>query len=435
MLDNISDLNLDELLEEPKEIKIEDLLHTRIAYKTKSMDIETILNSLKRGDYVLPKYQRKFVWEKNQASNLILSLIKNIPIPPIYLYYNISDGKYVILDGQQRITTLFMYYKNIFYKGKKDRKRIDFSDISQKLQHIDLLEERFENHQIDEKSLNEEKRNIYKYIDETYNIVKSKFELGTKDITFDNFEEKSRRVLMRKDLDIVFVQCDDENPHKVYTEIFKLLNSAGKELSTQEIRNGVYSDNFLYDYIDKLNENNATWRKIYGNSLVAKDFEYLLRFLALDRFTKYDGGDVVITESKNFSLANIIDKYSEIFNRVYLNKKKNEYTPEQVEQKNKKLEIEAKKEAEKLEKFFAKISDIKDKEKVCGGKILIIEAIFIAFSKLDLLDKDIDIKYFDLIEKLDLRNDFKIDSSTSNKANVEKRILKAIEIVKSRYGV
>ena len=435
MLDNISDLNLDELLEEPKEIKIEDLLHTRIAYKTKSMDIETILNSLKRGDYVLPKYQRKFVWEKNQASNLILSLIKNIPIPPIYLYYNISDGKYVILDGQQRITTLFMYYKNIFYKGKKDRKRIDFSDISQKLQHIDLLEERFENHQIDEKSLNEEKRNIYKYIDETYNIVKSKFELGTKDITFDNFEEKSRRVLMRKDLDIVFVQCDDENPHKVYTEIFKLLNSAGKELSTQEIRNGVYSDNFLYDYIDKLNENNATWRKIYGNSLVAKDFEYLLRFLALDRFTKYDGGDVVITESKNFSLANIIDKYSEIFNRVYLNKKKNEYIPEQVEQKNKKLEIEAKKEAEKLEKFFAKISDIKDKEKVCGGKILIIEAIFIAFSKLDLLDKDIDIKYFDLIEKLDLRNDFKIDSSTSNKANVEKRILKAIEIVKSRYGV
>ena len=29
------------------------------------MDIETILNNLKRGNYVLLKYQRKFVWEKN----------------------------------------------------------------------------------------------------------------------------------------------------------------------------------------------------------------------------------------------------------------------------------------------------------------------------------------------------------------------------------
>ena len=428
-------LNLDELLEESKEIKIEDLLHTKITYKTKSMDIETILNSLKRGDYVLPKYQRKFVWEKNQASNLILSLIKNIPIPPIYLYYNISDGKYVILDGQQRITTLFMYYKNLFYKGKKDRKRIDFSDISQQLQQIELLEDMFKNDQIDEKSLNEKKKEIYDYIDKTYNIVKSKFELGTKDITFDNFEEKAKRVLMRKDLDIVFVQCDDENPHKVYTEIFKLLNSAGKELSTQEIRNGVYSDNFLYDYIDCLNENNIVWRKIYGNSLVAKDFEYLLRFLALDRFTNYDGKDIVITESRNFSLASIIDKYSEIFNRLYVNKKKLEYTEEQISQKNQQLNNEAKREVEKLEKFFEKFSDIKACEKVPGGKILILEAMFIAFSKLNLLDEEVDIQYFDLIDKLDLKNDFGIDSSSSNKTNVQKRILKAIEIVKSRYKV
>lgn len=123
--------------EDAKDIQVEDLLNTKISYKSKAMDIETILNSLKRGDYVLPKYQRKFVWEKSDVSNLILSLIKGIPIPPLYLYYNNKDGKYVILDGQQRITSLFMYYKNIFYKGNAQRNRLNFEDISTKIDAIE----------------------------------------------------------------------------------------------------------------------------------------------------------------------------------------------------------------------------------------------------------------------------------------------------------
>ena len=80
--------------EDIKEVDINDLLNTKISYKSKVMDIESILNALKRGDYKLPKYQRKYVWEKQQAANLILSLIKNIPIPPLYLYYD-KDGKVV----------------------------------------------------------------------------------------------------------------------------------------------------------------------------------------------------------------------------------------------------------------------------------------------------------------------------------------------------
>ncbi|OSB19391.1 hypothetical protein B2H94_09930 [Clostridium sporogenes] len=421
-----------------KEIRVNDLLDRKITYKTKSMDIETILNGLKRGDYLLPKYQRKYVWEKVQAANLILSLIKNIPIPPIYLYYNNADGKYVILDGQQRITTIFMYYKSVFYKGSKDRKRFNFKEISTQLDKVDLYKEQLKLYKdmdmkIDINKIKNNIKEIYNNLEKKYNIKKTNFELDTQDITFENFNEKSKRILIRKDLEVVFVQCDDKNPHRVYTEIFKLLNSAGKELSNQEIRNGVYSDNFLYEQIDDFNEGSSIWRQIYGNSRTSKDFEYLLRFLALDRFTNYvdekTKSEVKLDNMKNFSLGHIIDQYSEEFNKRY----SNDSEDINVEEINEEIKERAIQEKEKLVKFFDKIVDIKEEMKVTGGKILILEAIFVAFSKLKLLDKDIKIEYFSLINSLDLKKDFGIGTSTSNKGNVEKRLLKAIQIVKEKY--
>lgn len=419
-------------------IKVEDLLDRKITYNTKSMDIETILNGLKRGDYILPKYQRKYVWDKDQASNLILSLIKNIPIPPIYLYYNTYDGKYTILDGQQRITTLFMYYKNIFYKSVKDRKRLDFQDISYKLERVDILKEKLNNYYDivgvnDKKNIEKEIKQIYSLLEKIYNLKETEFKLHKQDITFKKFNEKTKRILKRKNLDVVFVECLDENPHIVYTQIFKLLNSSGKPLSTQEIRNGVYSENYVYEYIDKVNENNTIWRSIYGNSLISKDFEFLLRFLALDKFTDFIDDDIPKVElnySQNFSLSNIIDKYSEQFNKKHLTDKDSS-----TYNKNELIKLDAKREVEKLNKFFDKIKDIRKEDKVNGGKILILEAIFVAFSKLDLLDKDISIEYYNFISELDLEKDFEITTSTSNKGNIEKRLSKAISIVKGKYKI
>lgn len=434
---------------EEKEINTENLLNTKITYKSVSMDIETILNILKRGDYVLPKYQRKYVWNSQQATNLIVSLIKNIPIPPIYLYYHDSDGKYVILDGQQRITTLFMYYRNIFYKNVQERKRLDFEDISRKLDRAEFINEKLKNNsdilsKDEQKQYENEIDKIYKQIYKDYKMEKGEFVTNSQDITFSKFNDKEKRYLFRKDLQVVFVQCDDENPQKVYTEIFKLLNSAGKELSTQEIRNGVYSENYLYEMIDEFNESNAIWRNIYGNSLVSKDFEYLLRFLALDYYTEYDKNKCIVKISiKNkFTLANMIDNYSELFNKKYpLKSAKNELqqkfdfgsSVDETNVQNENINKMAKNEVKKLSEFFEKFNDVLD-NKVSGGKILILEAIFVAFSKLGLFDKDVEVSYFNLIDSLDLTTDFGIGSSSSNKGNVEKRINKAIEIVKEHYS-
>lgn len=432
-LDNNEKLN-DYIESECKsDIQVEDLLEKKITYSTQSMDIETMLNGLKRGDYILPKYQRKYVWEKNQASNLILSLIKNIPIPPVYLYYDKYTGKYTILDGQQRITSIFMYYKNIFYKNTADRKRIDFEDVSLKLESIEMINERLDKYgerflKSERNAMMAEKKDIEKQLEETYSLRKTDFKLHNKEITFESFNEKTKRILKRKKIEVVFVECNDDNPYSVYTQIFKLLNSAGKELSSQEIRNGVYSKNFLYEYIDEFNENNPTWRKIYGKSDISKDFEYLLRFLALDKYSKYDkeSDTLELEEIKNFSLGHMIDLYSE-----YFNVRHNTNGDIKIDIKNEETQKYAKQEVEKLYKFFSKIKDLEDK--VSGGKILIVEAIFVAFSKLGMLDSNNYIEYLSFINSLDLQKDFDIQKSTSNKSTVEKRLNKAIGIVKERY--
>lgn len=417
--------------EDEKEININDLLNTKISYKTKAMDIESVLNALKRGDYVLPKYQRKYVWEKFQASNLVLSLIKNIPIPPIYLYFDYTTGKYVVLDGQQRITTLFMYYNNIFYKGRNGREKIDFKNISRNLEEVEYYLEKKE-HPIEKlsnsdiKKIDAKIKDIYKNIENKYNIMKTTFNLELedyeKDITFSNFDEKAKRILRRKDIDVVFVQCENENSDKAYSEIFKLLNSAGKELSSQEIRNGIYYNNILYDYIYKFNEENIVWRKIYGpESLRFKDFEYLLRFLALDYFSMYnkDSKEFNINYKGTFSYSNIIDEYSKIFNR------------KSDEEKNLRLDKNAIEAINKLKIFFDKFNDINEETEIRGKNLLILEAMFLAFSKLELFERNLRISYFETIEKIKNDENVKqyIQQSTSSKGNVENRIEKIILLI------
>jgi hypothetical protein len=71
---------------------------------------------------VLPEFQREYVWTKEQAKQLLISLTKKYPVGGILLWKtqnppelkNVSEqhsriGSYqIILDGQQRLTTLYM---------------------------------------------------------------------------------------------------------------------------------------------------------------------------------------------------------------------------------------------------------------------------------------------------------------------------------------
>lgn len=84
-----------------------------------------------------PGYQRRRVWKDNKRKSLLIeSLMLRIPIPAFYFYEN-EDGKYQVIDGQQRLTTIREFVNGEFrltgleYLGNEYNKR-KFKDLDTK---------------------------------------------------------------------------------------------------------------------------------------------------------------------------------------------------------------------------------------------------------------------------------------------------------------
>ncbi|MFM0335036.1 DUF262 domain-containing protein [Paraburkholderia fungorum] len=64
-----------------------------------------VLRRINGKTYILnPSFQRDFVWDENKQSKFIESAMMRIPLPPFYLSERL-DGKVVVVDGLQRLTT------------------------------------------------------------------------------------------------------------------------------------------------------------------------------------------------------------------------------------------------------------------------------------------------------------------------------------------
>lgn len=72
-----------------------------------SMSVGEVLSLYKEGELdIHPDFQRFFRWTDYQKSRLIESLLLGLPIPPIFVSQK-PDAKWELLDGLQRISTLF----------------------------------------------------------------------------------------------------------------------------------------------------------------------------------------------------------------------------------------------------------------------------------------------------------------------------------------
>ncbi|MCA9469723.1 MAG: DUF262 domain-containing protein [Nitrospira sp.] len=58
-----------------------------------------------------PGFQRKSVWKQQDRAKLMDSIIRNYPLPAIFLYRNQRDGEvvYDVIDGKQRIESFLMF--------------------------------------------------------------------------------------------------------------------------------------------------------------------------------------------------------------------------------------------------------------------------------------------------------------------------------------
>ncbi|WP_304158792.1 hypothetical protein, partial [Fusobacterium ulcerans] len=153
----------------------------------------------------------------------------------------------------------------------------------------------------------------------------------------------------------------------------------------------------------------------------SRDFEYLLRFLSLNYYTEIKNNKLEINYKKLFDYANIIDDFSEIFEIVDKERDKG------TKSKN------AKKEVKKLIKFFNSICFSNNNEnKNKKMSILILEAIFVAYCKLELFNKNIKIDFENFLQNLNTE-EFEITRSTSSKVSVLKRMNVALTKMEDEF--
>ncbi len=116
----MSDIYLDEdaIIESGIEDNLEDsdeLPFERYSITTYGIDfdISGLVNRIEKGIIKIPEFQREFVWKDYQVSQFIETLLLGLPVPSIFLSKN-SDGTFFVIDGQQRLKSLYKFYKDGF---------------------------------------------------------------------------------------------------------------------------------------------------------------------------------------------------------------------------------------------------------------------------------------------------------------------------------
>jgi hypothetical protein len=82
-----------------------------IKHETLTFSLMELVNMHSAEEIVIqPNFQRLFRWSREQQSTFIESLILEIPIPPLF-FYERDDGKWELLDGLQRLSTVIRFLR------------------------------------------------------------------------------------------------------------------------------------------------------------------------------------------------------------------------------------------------------------------------------------------------------------------------------------
>ncbi len=220
-------------------------------YRISSTPADLTLDSYharwKSGEILVPGFQRKFVWKLPQSSKLIESFLLGLPVPSVFLWRE-ADERHSVIDGQQRLKSVFYFFEGFFGDEDKAERRTVFRL----------------------KGLNEKSR----FSNKTYT------ELSEAD------QRRLRNSVLRA---YIIDQIDPKDNTSIY-HIFERLNTGGTQLKNQEVRNCVCWG-ALNSRILELNRV-PDWRAVMGRPGTdrrMKDVELILRLFALhDDLKDYD---------------------------------------------------------------------------------------------------------------------------------------------------
>jgi hypothetical protein len=88
----------------------------RIDFYPTEYTIELLVDKYHKKDFEIPDYQREDTWGNPRKSRFIESIHMGLPVPFLF-FWEMPDGKLEIVDGSQRIRTLYQYIKESLILG------------------------------------------------------------------------------------------------------------------------------------------------------------------------------------------------------------------------------------------------------------------------------------------------------------------------------
>jgi len=218
--------------EEPEDVgpAVEAVVETQFPLDIRKSDFSIYeLHHRWEGGFVRlqPEFQREMVWTEDKQIKLVESVLARIPLPVIYLA---DDGDTLdVVDGQQRLTTLFAFIEGRFAE-----------------RHAPEAIRRRGTDPAEGRSFELRKLTLMKELE------------GQR---FDTIEPKTRRLFEQTQLTCFVLQANTSPQAKF--QIFGRLNEGTTPLNPQEIRNAIYRGAGL-ELVRSLAGPNSRFRVVAG---------------------------------------------------------------------------------------------------------------------------------------------------------------------------
>jgi hypothetical protein len=248
---------------------------------------EALFVEIDTGQIKLPMFQREFVWEKEQSAKLIDSILKGFPIGTFIFWKTreelrsykevgnhrlpeTPDGDYVqyILDGQQRITSLYAIRKGI--RISKDGVEIDYKDIFINLDCAPVN---------DEQIAVTEKLESNAYVS-VHDVLSKPLGMFYKTLSHEQADQVEAYKTKLTNYDFSTITIKDY-PIEIACEVFTRINTGGKTLTVFEIMVAkTYDEKKKFDLVERfemLRDGSDEEKK----SLMASKFETIAESIVM----------------------------------------------------------------------------------------------------------------------------------------------------------
>ncbi|MCK5740832.1 MAG: DUF262 domain-containing protein [Chlorobi bacterium] len=212
--------------------------------------IETILSWVKSGEIAIPEIQRPFVWEAIKVRDFIDSLYQGYPVGYIIAWRNpnvrlkdgaLSEGKKILIDGQQRVTALTAAILSNYVINKEYRRvkiKISFNPIEERFEVFNMAIAR---NKIWISDISE----VFNPDNNVLDIVDSYCQ-SNEDVDRNGIFEKIENLKKIVQKQIGLIELDSDLDIEIVTEIFIRINSKGVTLSQADFAMSKIASNETY---------------------------------------------------------------------------------------------------------------------------------------------------------------------------------------------